>query len=82
MSRNDTTGKGDDRLEDKMNEKRQDYFGSKYSEHVFGSKEGSITSPERNEAEKERDNFEEKGFWSEVDQEDYTKKQTYSKDIN
>lgn len=62
-----------------LKQNRDEYYGSKYSEHLTGSQKGSITSPERNFNERQQDNFEEKGFWRELDNEDYTKKQTFSK---
>ncbi len=61
-----------------LKQNRDEYYGSKYSEHLSGSQKGSITSPERNLNEKQQDNFEEKGFWRELDNEDYTKRQTFS----
>ena len=60
-------------VEEKLDEKRQDYMGSKYSQHLGGS----ISEEEMERQKKENDAFAEKQFWREIDNEDYTKKQTF-----
>jgi hypothetical protein len=62
-------------VEEKLDERRQDYMGTKYSEHLGGS----ISKEEMERQKKENDEFAEKQFWRELDNEDYTKKQTFCK---
>ncbi len=64
-------------LENKLGERREDYLGTKYSQHLGGS----ISQEEMDRQKKEHDNFEEKQFWRELDGEDYTKKQTICMNI-
>jgi hypothetical protein len=63
---------------EKLQENRSDYYGSKYSEHLFGKSGGSVTDPN---AVDNSDDISTKQFWKDIDQEkdDYTKKQNLSK---
>ncbi len=63
-------------ISDKLNENRNDYYGSKYSEHVF--KDGKVTDP--NSSNSNPEDFSAKQFWSDIDKEDYMKKQSLSND--
>ena len=73
---NNQNSKEDSQIVNKLNLNREDYMGSKYSEHLFGKSGGSVT---KLESEKEKDEFTEKQFWRDVDSSgDYSKKQTLS----
>ncbi len=69
----------DDGLANKLQEGRQDYFGSKYSEHVHGKYGGRVTDTSKTTDE---DDQSIKQFWQEVEQNDsFKRKMTIGNNI-
>lgn len=69
----------DDEFREKLKDNRNDYFGSKYSEHVFGSSGGKVSKLEKDTSkEEEMEAFDAKHFWKDVNENEnnYMKKQT------
>jgi hypothetical protein len=62
-------------IQDKLKENRSDYYGSKFSEHIF--EQGKVTDSNKKELDEEMNT---KMFWNDIDIEnDYNKKNTLSK---
>jgi hypothetical protein len=67
-------------LTNKIQDTRKEYYGSKYSEHLFGESGGRITDTSPNNLDEgELDNLQNKRFWDEVEKNDYQKMRTMGK---
>jgi hypothetical protein len=72
----------EEEIKEKMQQQRSDYYGSKYSEHVFGAVGGKVSKLEKDTTkEEEMEEFDAKHFWKDVNEneDNYKKKQTLSK---
>lgn len=67
-------------ISERMQEKRSDYMGSKYSEHLFGQSGGKVSKLDADNSKEEKmEEFSAQQFWKDVNENNYQKKQTLSK---
>jgi hypothetical protein len=65
-------------MDEKLKEKRKDYYGSKYSQHVFNT--GNVPQIQQEEEDKRLDDISTQQFWKDMDRNNaYGKKHTLRK---